>query len=71
MPNKVSHAMRSFMYGNPADIVEQKERHDLGCKACKSAERVWSALRCGDVRNESQHGVPRIGHKCKFFKERG
>lgn len=69
--NVGSNALPRFMYGNPADVAERLELDELGCRACASHRLVFDRVLCGDVRNEmSQSGVPRIGHRCRWFNER-
>lgn len=66
-----SNALRQFMYRNPADVVEWAELDALGCRACSPHRVVFDRVLCGDVRNETQQaGVPRIGHRCKWFVEK-
>lgn len=66
-----SSALRSFMYGDPADVVERLEMDQLGCRACRAHKVVFDRVLCGDVRNETQQaGVPRIGHRCKWFSDK-
>lgn len=65
-----SNALRQFMYRDPAEVVERAELNALGCRACSSHRIVFDRVLCGDVRNETQQaGVPRIGHRCKWFVE--
>lgn len=69
--NMGSNALRSFMYYDPADVVERLEMDRLGCRACKSHRVVFDRVLCGDVRNEVQQaGVPRIGCRCRWFDEK-
>lgn len=66
-----SSAVPHFMYRDPADVVERMELDQLGCRACVSHRVVFNRVLCGDVRNETQQaGVPRIGHRCKWFVEK-
>lgn len=58
------------MYGDPADVVERLEMDQLGCRACKTHKVVFDRVLCGDGRNEKQTGVPRIGHRCKWFNDK-
>ncbi|WP_160816628.1 hypothetical protein [Nitrosomonas oligotropha] len=59
------------MYRDPADVLEHAEFNQLGCRACVSHRVVFDRVLCGDVRNETQQaGVPRIGHRCKWFVEK-
>lgn len=64
-----SNALPRYMYGNPADVVERMELNQLGCRACVSHEVVLEQVVCGDPRNDLQHGVPRIGHRCRWFQD--
>lgn len=69
--NVQSSALRSFMYGDPADVVERLEMDQLGCRACNAHKVVFDRVLCGDVRNETQQaGVPRICHRCKWFNDK-
>ena len=65
-----SNALPSHFYGDPADVVERLEMDQLGCRACTSHKVVFDRLICGDGRNEQQVGVPRVGHRCKWFNEK-
>ena len=66
-----SKALPRFMYGDPADVVERVEMDRLGCRACVSHLAVFDRVVCGDPRNEmKQAGVPRVGHRCKWFVEK-
>lgn len=69
MPDS-SNALPSWMYRDPAEIVERLEMDDLGCKACSMSEMAFRVV-CTDSRNEKQKGVPNIGHRCRWFRERG
>ena len=62
-------ALPRFMYGDPADVAERLQLDELGCRACVSHELVLERVVCGDPRNELQRGVPRIGHRCRWFKD--
>ncbi len=64
-----SNALPHYLYGDPADVIERLELDGLGCKACASHKVVFDRLLCGDVRNQKQAGVPRIGHRCPLFDE--
>lgn len=67
----VSRALPRHFYGDPADVVERAEMDRIGCRACVSHRVVFDRVICGDVRNEAkQSGVPRIGHRCKWFVEK-
>lgn len=65
-----SRALPHYCYGDPADVVERMELRDMGCKLCASHDVVLGRVVCTDSRNESQRGVPGVGCRCKFFKER-
>lgn len=66
-----SNALPHFMYRDPADVVEHDELNQLGCRACVSHRVVFDRVLCGDERNKTQQaGVPRIGHRCKWFVEK-
>ena len=66
-----SNALPHYRYGDPADVVERMELNELGCRACGSHRIVFDRVVCGDERNEQQLGVPRVGHRCRLFTERG
>lgn len=58
----------AFMYGDPADVLERSQLNRLGCRACVSHRSVLGRVMCGDSRNQTQQaGVPRVGHRCKWF----
>lgn len=65
-----STALPIRFYGNPADVVERNQLDQLGCRVCESAAIVMSKVFCAEPKNENQKGVPRIGHRCKYFNER-
>lgn len=64
-----SNAVPHYFYGDPADVVERLELDDLGCRACLSHRVVFDRVVCGDGRNDRQVGVPRVGHRCKWFRD--
>lgn len=64
-----SNALPHYCYGDPADVVERLELNALGCRACVSHKVVFDRVVCGDVRNESQKGVPKVGYRCPLFNE--
>lgn len=64
-----SNTVPHYFYGDPADVVERLELDDLGCRACLSHRVVFDRVVCGDGRNDRQVGVPRVGHRCKWFKD--
>ena len=64
-------ALAAFMYRDPAEVAERLELDDLGCRICSSADSMFFRVVCGDHRNEKQKGVPFIGHRCKWFCEKG
>ena len=66
-----SYALPARRYGNPADIVEYDQMDTLGCRACTKHSVVLVRSVCGESKNAVQKGVPNIGHKCKWFAERG
>lgn len=66
----MSGALPSWMYRDPAEIVERNEMNELGCKACKKSIVFFGLTRCEDPRNENQKGVPGIGHRCRIYVER-
>lgn len=71
MQKENSHALPAHRYGNPADVVEFDQLRRLGCKVCKSFKVVLGRGVCGDARNAFQKGVPGVGHRCKWFAEKG
>jgi hypothetical protein len=66
-----SYALPSSRYGDPADIVEVDQMDALGCRLCASHTFVLNRVMCVDSRNEMQKRVPYIGHRCKWFIEKG
>ena len=71
MPNEESKALPSFMYGDPANVVERMELDELGCSLCTKGNVTFIRVVCGEPRNEKQKGVPYIGHRCRWFDEKG
>jgi len=69
MPDDTSYALPMHFYRNPTDVLESKQIVELGCRACDSHHRLLGKIYCTDDRNELQKGVPRVGIRCKFFKE--
>lgn len=66
-----SKALPSHFYGDPAVVVERLQMDRLGCRACVSHRAVFDRVVCGDPRNEmKQAGVPRVGHRCRWFVEK-
>lgn len=65
-----SHVLPAHRYGDPADVAEQDELDDLGCKVCAAHGFTWRRVICRDARNEKQKGVPYVGHRCKWFEEK-
>ena len=65
-----STALPVRFYRDPAEVVELNQLDALGCRVCDSAAIVLSRVFCVDARNEKQKGVPRIGHRCRWFAER-
>ena len=63
-----SRALPVHCYGDPADVVERKQLHEMGCTACDSHAHLLGRVVCGDARKATNKDVPRIGSKCKFFK---
>ena len=64
-----SRALPRFYYHDPADVAERLELDRLGCRACLSHSVVFGRAVCGDDRNDRQVGVPRVGHRCRWFKD--
>lgn len=65
-----SRALPAHFYRDPAEVLERAEMNELGCRACRSSSLIFTKMHCDDTRNENQTGVPRIGHRCKYFAER-
>ncbi len=63
-------AMPSMLYRDPAAVVEELELREWGCRLCVFAGDVFGRVICNEGRNSKQRGVPSIGHRCKWFKER-
>lgn len=61
----------AYFYRDPAEVVERGELDALGCHACKSLHDTFELVVCGEERNKKQKGVPFIGHRCRWFDERG
>lgn len=55
-------------YGNPMDIVERKQLHELGCRACTKHSYLLGRVICTDERKRDNKNVPAIGSKCKYFE---
>lgn len=66
-----SNALPAHMYGDPANIVEYDQMDALGCRACVAYQEILNKSLCGDSRNQLQKGVPNVGHRCRWFSERG
>lgn len=65
-----SHALPARYYRDPAETVELNQLNALGCKLCISHAVVLGKSLCTDERNKDQAGVPRVGHRCRWFQER-
>lgn len=63
--------LRACDYGDPAIIAERNEYDRMGCALCATSEKILTRTLCKDPRNTKQKGVPRIGHRCKWFREKG
>lgn len=70
MPNENSRALPLFYYRDPALVAESNELHFLGCRACDSHHHLLGRVICAEPRKTNYKDVPRIGSKCKFFKEK-
>ena len=71
MASGSSRALPVGFYRDPAEVIERLQMNRLGCRACASHRIVFDRVLCGDARNETQQaGVPRIGHRCKWFVEK-
>lgn len=62
---------RACDYGDPAEVAERNELNRMGCSLCVAAEEILTRTLCKDPRNDKQKGVPHIGHRCRWFKEKG
>jgi hypothetical protein len=63
-----SSALPARFYRDPAEVVEVAQLDSMGCRACSSHRVVFDRVVCLDGRNDKQKGVPRVGHRCRFFK---
>lgn len=63
--------LRASDYGDPANIAERNELDRMGCALCAMAEKILVRTVCTDPHNTKQKGVPRIGHRCRWFREKG
>lgn len=63
-------ALPAWMYRDPANVAEQMQFNELGCKACSKACVTKLGVVCEEPKNEQQKGVPYSGHHCKWFDER-
>lgn len=61
----------AIFYGDPMKVVEQAELDDIGCGLCTKLGFMWHKAMCLEPKNEKQKGVPHIGHRCRWFDERG
>lgn len=66
-----SNALPIHLYRDPSEVVEVNQLFELGCNACDQSHRILTKTYCTDSRNENQKGVPKIGHRCKYFKLKG
>ena len=64
-------ALPFHRYGDPAAIVEYDQMDSLGCRACTKHSVVLVRSVCSESKNAAQKGVPNIGHKCRWFVEKG
>jgi hypothetical protein len=64
-----SRVLPRWRYQDPAKVLEAMQLSKMGCRACASHQMVLGRVMCNDARNDKQAGVPRIGKKCKWFKE--
>ena len=71
MPSERSTALPASRYRDPADVVEFDQMDALGCRLCTKYGEVLTKSICQEEKNEFQKGVPTIGHKCRWFVERG
>jgi len=70
MTKENSHALPSYYYRDPSLVIESKQLHQLGCRACDSHHILLDRVVCSDTRKTNTNGIPKIGIKCKFFKEK-
>lgn len=68
MPNENSYALPMHYYRNPAEVIENKELADMGCRACNKHLIFNGRVACTEPKKMHQKDVPRIGRKCKFFE---
>lgn len=58
---------------DPAKVAERDQLNKLGCKACVKHQKVnvfnKQIVICADSRMSESKLVPKIGHKCKYFRE--
>jgi hypothetical protein len=66
-----SNALPVRFYGDPADVVEQAEMRELGCRACANQHQVLGKVFCTEPRNQQQRKVPHIGDRCRWFILKG
>lgn len=70
MNKPYSNALPHYFYRDPAQVIEARQLNALGCRLCVSYQPTMGRGVCQDVRNTLQHGVPNVGHRCKYFNER-
>lgn len=66
-----SKALPSYRYGDPANVVQFDEMDALGCRLCTKHAVLLAESFCTEEGNGKQKGVPNIGHRCKWFVEKG
>ena len=65
-----SRAMPAWCYRDPAEVAERVQVMERGCSGCVSSFMVMGVTRCEDQRNDAQKGVPFIGPRCRYFKQK-
>lgn len=50
------------------DILERKQLHEMGCRACTKHSYLLGRVICTDERKRDNKNVPAIGSKCKYFE---
>lgn len=61
----------AYAYGDPADIVEQQELRELGCRACEFHVIHFGKVACCNAKVVNHKKVPSIGSNCKHFELKG
>lgn len=61
----------AYAFGDPADVVEQKQLREMGCRACSHHVVHFGRVMCTSPKVVSQKRVPNIGSRCKWFNLKG